>query len=60
MKSYEIEIKRTSFITVTVEADTVEEAEQKAWEEIEGGYDEGGYADWEIDSINELAEGETA
>jgi hypothetical protein len=53
MKSYEIEIKRTSYISITVEADSTEEAEEKAWEELAGGYDEGGHADWEIESIEE-------
>ena len=32
MKTYEIELRRTSFITVTVEAENQEQAEDKAWQ----------------------------
>lgn len=52
MKTYEVEIRRTSFITVTVEAENEEEAEAKAFEEIEIGRE--GYADWDMESITEM------
>lgn len=56
MKTYEVELRRTSFITLTVEANSAEEAENKAWERIEADsvniYD----ADWELESIEELKE----
>jgi len=60
MKTYQIELKRTSYVNLTVEAESVEEAEQLAWDELES---DGSYglncADWEIESI-ELNQGETA
>ena len=53
MKTYEVELKRTSFVTITVEAKDMEEAEFIAWQEIESGYNEG-YADWGVESIEEI------
>lgn len=52
MKTYEVELRRTSYITVTVEADNKDQAEEKAWEELEGRDDES-YATWDIESIEE-------
>lgn len=51
MKTYEVELKRTSFITITVEAGSTEEAEFLAWQEVPAH--EGKYADWEVESIEE-------
>jgi len=60
MKTYQIELKRTSYVNLTVEAESVEEAEQLAWDELESDGSYGlNYADWEIESI-ELNQGETA
>jgi hypothetical protein len=60
MKTYQIELKRTSYVNITVEADNVEEAEQLAWDELQSDGSYGlTYADWEIESI-ELNQGETA
>jgi hypothetical protein len=60
MKTYQIELKRTSYVNITVEADNVEEAEQLAWDELQSDGSYGlTYADWEIESI-ELDQGETA
>lgn len=56
MKTYEVELRRTSFITVTVEAETVEEAEAKAYDE--GTIKVDTYASWEVESIEEI-EGES-
>jgi len=53
MKTYEVELKRTSYITLQVEAGSTEEAEVIAWQEIENGYNEG-CADWEVESIEEI------
>lgn len=53
MKTYTVELKRTSFITLTVEADSVEDAETKAWAELESGGDDTTCADWEVESIEE-------
>jgi len=60
MKTYQVELKRTSYVNITVEAESVEEAEQLAWDELQSGGSYGlTYADWEIESI-ELDQGETA
>ena len=60
MKTYQIELKRTSYVNLTVEADSVEEAEQLAWDELQSDGSYGlTYEDWEIESI-ELNQGETA
>jgi hypothetical protein len=52
MKTYEIELKRVSYTTIEVEAESQEEAEALAWEEVKEDYykDDG---DWEIESIEE-------
>ncbi len=55
MKTYGVELKRTSYITLQVEAGSTEEAEVIAWQEIENGYNEG-CADWEVESIEETTE----
>ena len=58
MKTYQVELKRTSYVNITVEAESEEEAEQLAWKQIDQDYyrDDGS---WEIESI-ELNQGETA
>ena len=52
MKTFEVELRRTSFITVTVEAETLEEAEALAFHEIDSLGDSA-YANWEVESIEE-------
>jgi hypothetical protein len=50
MKTFEIEMKRTSYITLTIEAETQDDAEALAWKGIEQDY----YRDdghWDIESI---------
>lgn len=55
MKTFEVELKRTSYITVWVEASNAEEAEEKAWSEI--NYDPvNDCASWEVESIEEKGE----
>ena len=58
MKTYQVELKRTNYVNITVEAESEEEAEQLAWKQIDQDYyrDDGS---WEIESI-ELNQGETA
>jgi hypothetical protein len=54
MKTYEVELRRTSFIVVTVEAENEDEAEALAWQEsmvFDGNHD----ASWDIESIEEVA-----
>jgi hypothetical protein len=53
MKTYEIELRRTSFVTVTVEAETVEEAEALAFQEVSPLPDK--YASWDVESIEEVS-----
>ena len=60
MKTYQIELKRTSYINIEVEAESQDEAEALAWKGVEQDY----YRDdghWEIESIeeNEIATDET-
>lgn len=52
MKTFEVELRRTSYIVVTVEAETVEEAEALAFEQA--GADIGSYASWDVESIEEI------
>ena len=59
MKSYEVELKRTSYVSLYIEADSKEEAEEKAWQAIEAGYGNINDAQWEVESIQESIQGET-
>lgn len=54
MKTYEVELKRTSYITVTVEAEDKEQAETKAWQEIEQGRTDIYDAQWDVSSVEEI------
>lgn len=53
MKSYEVEVRCTSFITVWVEAENEDEAETLAFKQIatERYHD---HASWDIESIEEV------
>ena len=56
MKQFAVELKRTSYITVYVDAETKEQAEDKVWNEAEyGAYDDGD-ADWECTEVYEQFE----
>lgn len=35
MKTYEVELRRISYITVTVEAEDEDDAETRAWQEVD-------------------------
>jgi hypothetical protein len=52
MKTYEIELQRVSFITLTVEAENQIDAEGKAYEELEKRSDKDD-ADWDITYVQE-------
>jgi len=52
VKTYEVELKRTSYIVVTVEANSFAEAEDLAWREVEH-MDAKSDGAWEIESIEE-------
>jgi hypothetical protein len=52
MRTFEVELRRTSYITLTVEAENEDDAEEKAWLEL----DEHAHADanWDVESIEEV------
>jgi hypothetical protein len=55
MKTYQIEVVRSSYEIVTVEAENEDQAEQLAWKQIERGETwGGGDAAWEIANIEEV------
>jgi hypothetical protein len=59
MKTYEVELKRTSYVTITVDANNADEAEELAWQRLESDniniYD----AHWELNYSKEIATDET-
>ena len=58
MTKYEVVFRRTSFVTISIEAKSADDAEQKAWDEfnMDNGYFEVGNADWSIERIGEELE----
>ena len=54
MKTYEVELKRTSYVNILVEAQSQDEAEQLAWDELasDGSWGENN-ASWDLESIEE-------
>lgn len=53
MRTYEVELCRTSYITITVHAETKAQAEEKAWEKLERECVDGdGY--WNCEGIEEV------
>ena len=55
MTKYEVVFRRTSFVSIYIEAKSEDDAEQKAWDEfdLKNGYFEVGNADWSIERIDE-------
>lgn len=56
MKTYEVEFQRTSYITVTVEANNEDEAEEVAWADLEANTVNINDADWNVESVEEVHE----
>lgn len=54
MKTYSVELRRTSFITLTVEAANQDAAEDVAWLELQTGDFDCDDAEWEIGFVDEL------
>jgi hypothetical protein len=54
MKTYNVELKRTSYITILVDAKDLEEAEFLAWQEVERGRADINDAQWELESVEEV------
>lgn len=53
MKTYQVELKRVSYVNLTVEADSPEAAEDAAWLELQTcNYDDYD-ADWSLSDIQE-------
>jgi hypothetical protein len=52
MKHFAVELKRTSYVNLTIEADNEEQAEALAWKRVQQDYyrDDG---NWDIESIEE-------
>lgn len=53
MKTYEIELRRVSYIVLTVEAENKEDAEELAWAECEHRPDSDD-ATWDVASVEEI------
>lgn len=57
MKTFEVELRRTSYITLRVDAPDREAAEQSAWAAVESGYvGDPNDASWDVESIEEKDE----
>ena len=56
MKTYNVELKRTSYITITVEAENPDQADHLAWEKLEREEPHLGDADWMLESIEEATQ----
>jgi len=59
MKKFEVEFRRASYITVTVEAESEDDAEDKAWEELTLLATQPTHIDdssWDVESIEEIKE----
>ena len=52
MKTYEVELRRTSYIVITVQAESEEHAEELAWTKLARA--DKNYADWEVESIEKM------
>ena len=54
MKTFEIDVRRTSFITLLVDAENEQEAEKLAWHKIQYDPVNDDHASWDIESIEEV------
>lgn len=53
MKQFAVELKRTSYVTIYVDAETKDQAEDAAWLELQTSDYDDGDADWECADIYE-------
>jgi len=54
-KTYQVELKRISYVTVTVEAESPDHADERAWEELQKNESvQINDAQWETESITEI------
>ena len=54
MRTYQIELKRTSYVNIMVDADDMTEAKALAWKDIENNCVDINDADLELEFIDEL------
>lgn len=54
MKTFEVELCRTSYITITVEAENEDDAETKAWAVVEADTANINDSNWDVESIEEI------
>ncbi len=54
MKTYEVELERVSYITITVEAENEDAAEDAAWKALAKGDDNDSDASWRVESVEEV------
>lgn len=55
MKTFAIELRRTSYISLTIEAADAEAAEAEAWKRLESDCENINDAYWEVEFIEEQA-----
>lgn len=53
MKTYQVELKRVSYVNLTVEADSLEAAEDAAWLELQTSNFDEDTSEWTLESIDE-------
>ncbi len=51
MQIYQVELKRVSYVTMTIEADNQDQAEMLAWDELVTDGSWGTDAEWFVESI---------
>lgn len=56
MKTFEVELRRTSYIVLTIEAENEDDAEAKAWGKIKYDPVNDDDASWEVESIERVWE----
>lgn len=55
MKTYQVALKYVAYAHYTIEADSLEEAEAQAWDEVRADSDHAtSYGEWTADSIEEV------
>ena len=54
---FEVELKRESYVVLTIEANNPDEAEAKAWEELERTNPSGEVGFWSVESIEDAGGG---
>lgn len=54
MKTYQVELRRTSFINVWIDAENEEQAEALAWKEVSNFDPVNDSASWDIEYLEEV------